>query len=271
MSNFRINPVADKELSFQQHLEELRIRLIHSALAVFVGFILGWIFRRDLLYLLKKPLLEALPEEVRHTILLKVIDKFFVDLKVAFIGAVFLAAPYIVLQAWKFISPGLYGHEKRIALPLLLFGGLFFAAGVLFCYLLVLPFGFSFLVEYSSSGSDLIVLGDALPAEAGATDKLQIALREHIGFTASILFAFGIAFETPLVIFLLGWTGIVPPDWFARRRKYALVMVFVFAAVLTPPDPWTQLALGIPLFLLYETGIWATRLFLTFRREKPES
>lgn len=254
----------DEALTIQEHLEELRKRVIHSVISIMIAFVAGWTFRRDILYLLKKPLLEALPEEMRHTILLKVIDKFFIDLKVAFIGALFLAGPYIVYQAWRFVAPGLYGHEKRLALPVMIFGSLFFFAGVAFCYFLVLPFAFSFLVQYSLAGADLFLN----PEEAiGLADKLQIALREHISLTASILFAFGVAFETPVFMTVASMSGIASPEWFARQRKYALVGVFVFAAMLTPPDPWTQVALGFPLMLLYELGIRSTQLLVWFKGE----
>ncbi len=258
----------DSSMSVQEHLEELRVRLVRAVLALAGGFVVGWIFRRDILYVLKRPLLEVLPEEARHTILLKVIDKFFIDLKVAFIGGLFLATPFILYQIWRFVAPGLYPHEKRLAFPLVAIGVLFFFGGVSFCYFLILPFAFAFLVSYSQSGGDLLLLQNTLPDAVAAADRLTVALREHIGFTASILFAFGLAFETPLVMFFLGWTGVATPDWFARQRKFAIVAVFVFGAFLTPPDPWTQAALAIPLYLLYELGIWATRLFLLFRSRK---
>lgn len=252
--------------TIQGHLEELRSRLIKSVLSVFVTFIFGWIFRRDILYILKKPLLEALPEEMRHTILLKVIDKFFIDLKVAFIGALFLAMPYISYQIWRFVAPGLYQHERRMVWPIFISGAIFFTFGVLFCYFFVFPFAFKFLVGYSLAGGDLIFANNTIP-EMG--DKLQIALKEHIGLTASILFAFGIAFETPVFMFIMGMSGIVTPEWFAKQRKYALIAVFIFAAMLTPPDPWTQISLGIPLMVLYELGIQSTRLFGFLRKKNP--
>ncbi|RJO67972.1 MAG: twin-arginine translocase subunit TatC [Myxococcales bacterium] len=253
----------DAQLTVTEHLEELRTRLIRSTAALAVGFVVGWIFRRDILYLLKKPLLDALPEEMRHTILLRVIDKFFIDLKVATIGAVFLAAPYVLFQLWRFVSPGLYKHERLVALPVLVAGTLLFAAGVAFCYLVVLPFGFDFFVAYSLS-PDALTLGGG---PSSAADQLQIALREHIGFTAAFLFVFGIAFETPLAMFALGWVGVVPPQWFARQRRFAIVFIFIIAAILTPPDPWSQISMAIPLLLLYELGIWSTNLLLRFRRK----
>lgn len=249
-----------QSLTLIEHLTELRDRLIRSAIAVALTFIVAWVLRRDILYLLKQPLLEALPPEMRHTILLKVIDKFFIDLKVAFIGAIFLAAPYILFQVWRFIAPGLYRHERRLLLPLVLVGGLFFAGGVVFCYTIILPLAFEFLVEYS-----LVAGGGEV------SDKLQIALREHISLTASILFAFGLAFETPLFMFALGAFGIVPPEWFIKNRKYALVGIFILAAALTPPDPWTQISLGLPVFLLYELGIRFTQMYLWLTgKPKPD-
>ncbi len=254
--------------TLMEHLEELRDRLIKSVVSILVMFVLGWIFRRDILYVLKKPLLDALPEELRHTILLRVIDKFFIDMKVALIGAVFLATPFIVYQVWRFVAPGLYKHEKRLALPMIFVGGVFFATGVAFGYFFVLPFGFQFLVSYSLDSGGLLALGGHVPEAAMAADKLQVALKEHISFTAAILFAFGLAFETPLFMIILGLTGIVRPEWFARQRKYAIVAIFVFAAMLTPPDPWTQIAFAIPLLFLYELGIWTTRLLNLFSKKR---
>jgi sec-independent protein translocase protein TatC len=259
--------VEERNLTIIEHLTELRDRLIRSTIALAICFVISWFFRRDILYVLKMPLLEALPPEMRHTILLKVIDKFFIDLKVAFIGALFLAAPYIVFQIWRFIAPGLYSHEKRLALPIMLAGGFCFALGVLFCYFLVLPMGFEFLVGYSIGPVSDGGIGNPM-----LTDRLEIALREHIGLTASILFAFGMAFETPLFMFALGVMGIVPPEWFGKKRKYALIFIFIIAAALTPPDPWTQVALGIPMFILYELGIRATQFYLFVRKKgKPDT
>ncbi len=260
----------DAQMTLIGHLEELRSRLVHSVIALFIAFTVSWFFRRDLLYILKKPLLDALPEELRHTILLKVLDKFFIDLKVAMIGALFLAAPYILLQIWLFIAPGLYTHEKRLALPVLFSSTFFFILGVLFCYFMVMPLGFSVLVQYSQGGSELLLLGQNLPDAAAATDKLQIALKEHIGFTASLLFAFGVAFETPLFMIITNWVGVTTPQWFAKQRKYAIVVIFILAGIMTPPDPWTQALFAIPLLFLYEVGIWGSRLLLTFKRKTAE-
>jgi len=256
----------DREMSLMEHLEELRVRLVRCVIAFCVAFCVGWAFRRDILFILKKPLLEALPEDQKHTVLLQIMDKFFIDLKLAAIGGLFLSIPYILYQIWSFVSPGLYPREKRIAAPVLIGSIFFFTLGVLFCYFVALPFGFAFMVEYSVGTNDLLLASGLQGAEM-STDMLQIALRDHIGFTAAFMLAFGLVFETPLVMLLLGVIGLVTPAWFAKQRRYAIVVIFIVAAILTPPDPWSQITLGIPLTLLYEVGIWSTRLLLWTRRK----
>ncbi len=257
---------AGEPQTFIEHLGELRQRLIYSLLAIALMFAISWFFRHDILYLLKKPLVDALPEAVRYTILLRVMDKFVVHLKLAFYGALFLASPAVLYQAWMFIAPGLYRNERRFVFPFLLAATVLFFGGVAFCYFAVMPFGFKFFVEYSLSGGDGGLSALLLSGE-GQGDMLQISLKEHIDFTARFLLAFGLAFESPLFMVALSAMRIVSPQQFAKWRPLAVVGIFVFAAVLTPPDPWTQLSLGIPLMLLYEAGILVGRLIYAMRGE----
>ncbi len=261
--------LAGEPQTFIEHLTELRVRIIRSLLAIAIMFAVAWFFRHDVLFLLKKPLVDALPEAVRYTILLRVMDKFVVHLKLAFYGALFLASPAVLYQAWMFVAPGLYRNERRFALPFLFAATLLFFGGVAFCYFFVMPFGFRFFVEYSLSGGEGGLSALLLSGE-GQGDMLQISLKEHIDFTARFLLAFGLAFESPLFMIALSAMRIVSPQQFAKWRPIAVVGIFVFAAILTPPDPWTQLSLGIPLMLLYEAGILVGRLIDVMRRKKED-
>jgi len=259
----------EKGADLISHLAELRSRLLKCLIVICIMFVVAWIFRGDILYILKKPLMDALPPEMQNVILLRVMDKFFIHLKISLIAALALSAPYIFYQVWRFVAPGLYKNEKRVALPFLFFSILFFFGGMAFCYFILMPFGFEFLVNYSIDAGTLLVGPDTV-ANTIATggDLLQISLREHISFTGTMLMVFGAAFETPLFIFVVCATGLVSPDWFARMRRYAIVGAFVIGAILTPPDPWSQIALSVPLVMLYEVGIWASRLLLWKRKKK---
>ena len=246
--------------NYRPHLEELRTRLLRSLIALAIGFGAGWFVRHDLLYLLKRPLLSALPPESRHTILLGLTDKFFLDLKLAFYGGLFLVLPYLLYQVWAFLAPALYPHEKRLAKRGLwaLLG--FFALGMIFCYLVVLPVGFAMLVPYSMGVDETPFLADLLPIAGRTPDLLQIALPDYIDFVGTFILAFGLSFELPLVIFSLDRIGLVGAAWFAKQRRFAVVVIFIVAAILTPPDPGSQLSMALPLCLLYELGILAARL-----------
>ncbi len=260
-------------VSFIEHLSELRLRLVKCAIAIAICFVVAWIFRGDLLFILKKPLMDALPGDMHNIVLLRIVDKFFIHLKISLMGGIFLSSPVLFFQLWRFVAPGLYKSEKRYVLPFVVFSVFFFSAGVAFCYFLILPFGFDFLVKYSIDSGQVLfgeALSDAAVPAAAVGDLLQISLREHISFTGTLLLVFGVAFETPLFIFLLSSTGLVSAAWFAKQRKYAVVIAFFMAAILTPPDPWTQSALALPLILLYEIGIWSTRLLLIWKKDKTD-
>ncbi|NOZ88066.1 MAG: twin-arginine translocase subunit TatC [Deltaproteobacteria bacterium] len=239
-----------------EHIRELRARIIRSALAVGICFIIAWVFRGDLLYVLKKPLLDALaanPQAPHGVLLLKVMEKFFVHLKVALFGGLVLAAPYVIYQAWRFIDPAFYAHERKLALPFVLSSLFLFALGLSFCYFIMLPFAFNFLIHYSLDTSPGLLL-PVFGVKTGR-DTLQIALSDHISLTIKLLLGFGFAFETPLFIAMVSATRIASWKWFSKRRGYALVILAVLSAVLTPQDPWSMLMMFGPLWALYEIGI----------------
>jgi len=260
----------DGRMPFLEHLRELRTRLVRSVIAVAVCFVVGWVFREELLYLIKLPLLEALaahPEAPQGLLLLKVMEKFFVHLKVALFGGILLAAPFIIYQIWRFVDPAFHAQERRLAGPFIIFSSLLFIGGVAFCYFVMLPFAFNFLIEYSIDPDP----GLLLPAfEVSASqDSMLIALSDHISLTIKLLLGFGFAFQTPLFITLACVIGIADYRWFARKRGIAVVILGLLSALLTPQDPWSMLLMLGPLWFLYEVGVILGRI-LGKRKPDPE-
>jgi sec-independent protein translocase protein TatC len=233
----------DEKLPFTAHLEELRRRLIICFAAIGVGFVISYIFSRRLFEILMMPLLSAMPPEEK-LIYTGLPEAFFTYLKVAFLAGVLLAIPVITYQLWMFIAPGLYDKEKRFVLPIVFLSSIFFVGGALFGYFVVFPFGFKFFMGFAS---DYV---RPLPS-----------MKEYLGFSAKLLFAFGIVFELPLFITFLAKLGIVDVPFLKAKRKYAILLFFVFAAILTPPDVITQILMAGPLILLYEVSIIGARVF----------
>jgi len=233
----------DEKLPFTAHLEELRRRLIICFSAVGIGFVICYIFSKRLFELLMQPLLAAMPAEEK-LIYTGLPEAFFTYLKVAFLAGALLAVPVIMYQLWIFIAPGLYEKEKRLLLPIVFLSSLFFLGGALFGYFVVFPFGFKFFMGFAS---DYV---RPLPS-----------MKEYLGFSAKLLFAFGIVFELPLFITFLARLGIVDVKFLKAKRKYAILLFFVFAAILTPPDVITQVMMAGPLIVLYEVSIVGAKLF----------
>lgn len=233
----------DEKLPFTAHLEELRKRLIICFSAVGIGFVISYIFSKSLFEILMQPLLTAMPPEEK-LIYTALPEAFFTYLKVAFLAGILLAVPVIMYQLWIFIAPGLYKKEKRLLTPIVFLSSLFFLGGALFGYFVVFPFGFKFFMGFSS---DYV---RPLPS-----------MKEYLGFSAKLLFAFGIVFELPLFITFLARLGIVDTKFLKAKRKYAILLFFVFAAILTPPDVITQVMMAGPLIVLYEVSIVGAKLF----------
>ena len=224
------------------HLEELRKRLIYSLIAVGVSFIICFAFKEWLFKILTLPLIATLPEN-SSMIFTSLPDAFFTYLKISFFGGLFLACPFVLYQIWKFISPGLYVSEKKYAFPFVFFSTIFFVGGSLFAYFVVFPFGFKFFVSF-------------------ATDFItpMLTLKEFLSFSCKLLLAFGIIFELPIFMFFMARIGLVNSKTLASKRKYAILITFIVAAVLTPPDIVTQIMMAIPVMLLYEISIWVVKL-----------
>jgi len=233
----------EKKLPLTAHLQELRKRLILSFIAVGIGFALCYTFADSIFNILAAPLIKVMPSG-GSLIFTSVAEAFFTYMKVAFIAGLILASPFVLYQIWAFVAPGLYQKEKRYVVPFVFSGSFFFALGVLFGYFVAIPIGFKFLLGYAT---DLI--------------KPMPSMKEYLSFSIKFLLAFGIVFEFPVVLILLARIGVVDAKTMARQRKYAILLIFIFAAVMTPPDLISQVLMALPLIGLYELSILLSKLF----------
>ena len=241
------------EQPFISHLIELRDRLMRMVLAVVVLLLALFPFGNDIFHVLAQPVINALPEG-NSMVATKVLSPFLTPLKLAFVAAVFVAMPYLLYQLWSFIAPGLYQHEKRLAIPLLVSSIVLFYLGGAFAYLVVLPLLFPFLVGVTPE--DVKVMPDI-------ADFLDIAIR--------LFFAFGMAFEVPIATILLVMAGVTTPETLAEKRPYVIVGAFVLGMLLTPPDVISQTLLALPMWLLFEVGLFFSRILMRDRRRPDES
>ena len=233
----------EKKLPLTTHLQELRKRLILSFIAVGGGFALCYTFAEKIFDILAAPLLEMMPEG-GSLIFTSVAEAFFTYMKVAFIAGLILASPFVLYQIWAFVAPGLYRHEKKYVVPFVLAGSFFFALGIFFGYYVALPIGFKFLLGFAT---DFI--------------KPLPSMKEYLSFSIKFLLAFGLVFEFPVVLVLLARIGVVDAKTLARQRKYAILLIFVFAAIVTPPDIVSQVIVALPMIGLYELSILLSKLF----------
>lgn len=231
------------KMTFLDHLEELRRRLMYSFVAVAGGFLACWAFAEPIFAKLQEPLGQFLPpgDKLAYT---RLTAPFFLYLKVAFFSGLFVASPFVLWQVWQFIAPGLYKRERRMAAPFIIFGTLFFVIGGYFGYRYLLPATCSFFVE------------------TGKEFKQMVTVDDYFSFASTIILATGVVFETPILIFFLARLGIVTPAFLLQKFKYAVVLSFVVSAIVTPtPDMVTQAALAIPMILLYLIGVGVAFLF----------
>lgn len=240
----------EQELGFVGHLIELRDRLLRSVLVVLALFLVAFPFANDIYHILALPLVENLPEG-GSMIATGVISPFLTPIKLAFIVSIFAAFPYLIFEAWAFIAPGLYKHEKKLAVPLIVSSALLFYVGVAFAYLVVLPNVFVFMLSMAIEGVN------------HAPD-----ITYYLDFALKLFFAFGIAFEVPIATILLVLGGVTTPESLSQKRPYIIVGAFVFGMLLTPPDPASQVMLAIPMWLLFELGLLLSRLIRKKRKEE---
>ncbi|MGY8905359.1 MAG: twin-arginine translocase subunit TatC [Burkholderiales bacterium] len=247
--------LAGSEQPFVQHLMELRDRLIYAFIAVGVaGIALGIYPGPGALYdILAAPLVATLPKGAT-LIATSVISPFLVPLKILLMAAFMLALPVVLYQLWAFVAPGLYTHEKKLVMPLVLSSTLLFFIGVAFCYFFVFGQVFSFIQSFA-------------PKSITAAPDIEA----YLNFVLSMFLAFGMAFEVPIVVIVLARMNIVSIQKLKEFRSYFIVLAFVIAAIVTPPDVVSQLALAIPMCILYEIGIWAAGLFIKHTQAPPEA
>lgn len=235
------------------HLLELRDRLVRAVIGVLLLFIPAAVFRKELFSLLIEPMMRVLPEG-SDPIATEVLSPFIAPIKLAFFTALFVGMPWVLYQIWAFVAPGLYRKEKHFAVPMLVSSIVLFYAGMAFAYFVVFPFAFDFL---TSAGPEEV--------------KVAPDINKYLSFVLTTFFAFGLAFEVPVVVMLLVITGLVSVQKLRAARGYVIIGVFVAAAVLTPPDPLSQIMMAIPMWLLYEAGLLMASLLLRGKRDEPAS
>ncbi len=241
-------------MPFLEHLEELRWRILWSLLALAAGAVVGFVVvsRFDVLGLLVRPIRPLLSGgKLRY---LSPADPFFITLRLALMVGVLLAFPVIVHQVWSFVSPALKREEKRAIVPALYFGLVLFVAGMALGYFGVLPIALRFLTGFQQESLEPM-----------------ITIGPYLGFVLKLLLGFGVAFETPVVMLVLGALGVVTSDMLRRGRRYAIVLIFIAGAVLTPPDVFSQVLMSLPLLLLYEVSIWLVKWTERRRADTPDA
>lgn len=245
--------IEHEKMPFTGHLEELRKCIVICFIAIGIGFIISYGFKEKIFHYLTIPLISAMQADDK-LIFTGLPEAFFTYLKVSLLSGLMLAAPVLLYQFWLFVAPGLYNKERKLLIPIVFLSSFFFIGGALFGYFIVFPFGFKFFLGFATE-----------------TIRPLPSMREYLSFSSKLLLAFGLVFELPLIITFLARLGIVTVEFLKKNRKYALLLFFVFAAVLTPPDVVTQIMMAFPLMLLYEISILGARVFGKKKSQKIDN
>jgi sec-independent protein translocase protein TatC len=242
--------IDDKKMPLLDHLIELRQRLIWSAVAILVCFLVAYAFSGYIFEFLVKPLQHVESATgPRRMIYTAPTEAFFTYVKVAFFTAIFVSFPVVAAQIWMFVAPGLYKHEKQAFLPFLVATPVLFLLGAAFLYYLILPFALKFFASF-----------EVAPIEGQMAISLEAKMSEYLSLVMALILAFGVSFQLPVLLTLLAKVGIVTSEGLSKYRRHAIVGMVAFAAVVTPPDVFSQLSLAFPMYLLYEVSIWIARL-----------
>ena len=246
-----MNEKKNKESTFIEHFTELRSRLIKSTVFLFIFFAISYTFVDHIYSFLVQPYAEAVKDDGldRRLIFTALQETFVTYLKLSFFTAIFIGSPFILIQIWKFIAPGLYKDEKKALLPYLIATPTLFLLGGMLVYYLIMPLAIKFFLSFESPSTV-----STLPIQ------LEAKVNEYLSLVTKLIFAFGLSFQLPVLLSLLAQVGFVDAEYLKKRRKYVIVIIFSVAALLTPPDPITQIGLAIPLLILYELSILSVKL-----------
>ena len=236
---------------FISHLVELRQRLINSFIFLFSFFVVCYFFSEEIYSFLVQPYADAVKDDNvnRRLIFTALQETFLTYLRVSFFAALFFSSPIILMQIWKFVAPGLYKNEKEAILPYLIATPILFLFGGMLVYYLIMPLAIKFFLSFEASS-----INSALPIQ------LEAKVNEYLSLVMKLIFAFGLSFQLPVILSLLARVGFIDSVFLKERRKYVVVIIFVAAAILTPPDPITQIGLAIPLLILYELSIFSVKI-----------
>jgi sec-independent protein translocase protein TatC len=253
-----MNDETKSQGSFVEHFTELRSRLVKSIIYLFIFFIICYFFAENIYRFLVEPYADAVRGDDlnRRLIFTALHETFITYLKVAFFTSLFVTSPIILTQIWKFIAPGLYKNEKKALLPYLIATPTLFLMGGLLVYYLVMPLAIKFFLSFET-----VAEINSLPIQ------LEAKVNEYLSLIMRLIFAFGISFQLPVLLSLLARVGFIDSEYLKKRRKYVIVIIFAVAAILTPPDPITQIGLGIPLLILYELSILSVKIIEKKRKD----